>query len=64
MYSEAGRCEAVFTLFGRGDRSLPEDFMREHPEKALRIPMAKIVNMSAVSMFQAAVCMIVYEALR
>ena len=43
-------------------RVLPEDFMREHPEKALRIPMndehVRSLNVSNT------VCMIVYEALR
>ncbi len=29
----------LFSLCGREDKGLPEDFMREHPEKALRIPM-------------------------
>ena len=40
----------------------PEDFMREHPEKAIRIPMndehVRSLNVSNT------VCMIVYEALR
>ena len=31
--------EDHYFLFGREDKGLPEDFMREHPEKALRIPM-------------------------
>ena len=41
---------------------VPEDFMREHPEKAIRIPMndehVRSLNVSNT------VCMIVYEALR
>ena len=28
-----------YFLFGREDKGLPEEFMRKHPEKALRIPM-------------------------
>ena len=51
-----------YFLFGREDKGLPEDFMREHPEKALRIPMndehVRSLNVSNT------VCMIVYEALR
>ena len=47
---------------GREDTGLPEDFMREHPEKAIRIPMndehVRSLNVSNT------VCMIVYEALR
>ncbi|MBS7070329.1 MAG: tRNA (uridine(34)/cytosine(34)/5-carboxymethylaminomethyluridine(34)-2'-O)-methyltransferase TrmL, partial [Streptococcus parasanguinis] len=41
---------------------LPEDFMRQHEEKAIRIPMndehVRSLNVSNT------VCMIVYEALR
>ena len=49
-------------MFGREDTGLPEDFMRENAEKALRIPMndehVRSLNVSNT------VCMIVYEALR
>ena len=48
-----------YFLFGREDKGLPEEFMREHPEKALRIPMndehVRSLNVSNT------VCMIVYE---
>ena len=51
-----------YFLFGREDKGLPEAFMRQHAEKALRIPMndqhVRSLNLSN------AVCMIVYEALR
>lgn len=51
-----------YFLFGREDKGLPEDFMRQHPEKAIRIPMndehVRSLNVSNT------VCMIVYEALR
>ena len=51
--------EDHYFLFGREDKGLPEDFMREHPEKALRIPMndehVRSLNVSNT------VCMIVYE---
>ena len=44
------------------DTGLPEEFMREHVEKAIRIPMndehVRSLNVSNT------VCMIVYEALR
>ncbi|TCD46053.1 tRNA (cytidine(34)-2'-O)-methyltransferase [Streptococcus sp. X16XC17] len=54
-------CHHYF-LFGREDKGLPEDFMRQHPEKAIRIPMndehVRSLNVSNT------VCMIVYEALR
>lgn len=51
-----------YFMFGREDKGLPETFMREHAEKALRIPMndehVRSLNVSNT------VCMIVYEALR
>ncbi|MGT2755803.1 tRNA (cytidine(34)-2'-O)-methyltransferase [Streptococcus ovuberis] len=51
-----------YFIFGREDKGLPEEFMRAHPEKALRIPMndahVRSLNVSNT------VCMIVYEALR
>ena len=51
-----------YFMFGREDKGLPEEFMRLHPEKALRIPMndqhVRSLNVSN------AVCMIVYESLR
>ena len=51
-----------YFVFGREDKGLPEDFMRQYADKALRIPMndehVRSLNVSN------AVCMIVYEALR
>lgn len=51
-----------YFMFGREDKGLPEEFMRAHPGKALRIPMndehVRSLNVSNT------VCMIVYEALR
>ncbi|MBP2623402.1 tRNA (cytidine(34)-2'-O)-methyltransferase [Streptococcus oricebi] len=51
-----------YFLFGREDKGLPEDFMRQHRDKVLRIPMndqhVRSLNVSN------AVCMVVYEALR
>lgn len=51
-----------YFLFGREDKGLPEEFMRKHSDKAIRIPMndehVRSLNVSNT------VCMIVYEALR
>ncbi|MGT2926820.1 tRNA (cytidine(34)-2'-O)-methyltransferase [Streptococcus cuniculipharyngis] len=64
IYSEAAYHDGQehFFIFGREDTGLPEDFMRLHEDKALRIPMndqhVRSLNVSN------AVCMIVYEALR
>lgn len=62
-YSEESYQDGIhFFLFGREDKGLPEDFMRSHPKKAIRIPMndehVRSLNVSNT------VCMIVYEALR
>ena len=64
VYSEAdfSKHENHYFMFGREDKGLPEEFMRQHSEKALRIPMndehVRSLNVSNT------VCMIVYEALR
>ncbi|TWT09886.1 tRNA (cytidine(34)-2'-O)-methyltransferase [Streptococcus sp. sy004] len=54
--------QSHYFMFGREDTGLPEDFMRQHADKALRIPMndqhVRSLNVSNT------VCMIVYEALR
>lgn len=54
--------QAHYFLFGREDTGLPEAFMRQHAEKAIRIPMndahVRSLNVSNT------VCMVVYEALR
>ncbi|MDO5078204.1 MAG: tRNA (cytidine(34)-2'-O)-methyltransferase [Streptococcus minor] len=51
-----------YFVFGREDTGLPEEFMRQYEDMALRIPMndehVRSLNVSN------AVCMIVYEALR
>lgn len=64
VYSEENYNDgcAHYFLFGREDKGLPEDFMRQHADKALRIPMndqhVRSLNLSNTA------CMIVYEALR
>ena len=51
-----------YFLLGREDTGLPEPFMREHPEKALRIPMndehVRSLNLSN------AAAIVIYECLR
>lgn len=51
-----------YLMFGREDTGLPEAFMRQHEDKALRIPMnddhVRSLNVSNT------VCLLVYEALR
>lgn len=51
-----------YFLFGREDTGLPEDFMRQNPEKALRIPMndehVRSLNLSNTA------AIVIYECLR
>ena len=64
VYSDADFTadEDVFFIFGKETTGLPEEFMREHREDCLRIPMddthVRSLNLSNTA------CMIVYEALR
>lgn len=68
-FAEQVYCEADFTaeeeiffLFGKETTGLPEEFMREHRDACLRIPMndehVRSLNLSNTA------CMIIYEALR
>lgn len=64
VYSQANfqDDQVHYFIFGREDTGLPEDFMRQHADQALRIPMndehVRSLNVSNT------VCMVVYEALR
>lgn len=64
VYSEVNYADGEdhFFIFGKETTGLPEDFMRDNPEKCLRIPMndehVRSLNLSNTA------CMIVYEALR
>jgi tRNA (cytidine/uridine-2'-O-)-methyltransferase len=51
-----------FFMFGREDIGLPEDFMRQHPEAALRLPMND-EHVRSLNLSNAAAIMI-YECLR
>ncbi|MBO0450137.1 tRNA (uridine(34)/cytosine(34)/5-carboxymethylaminomethyluridine(34)-2'-O)-methyltransferase TrmL [Enterococcus sp. MJM12] len=54
--------EEVFLMFGKETTGLPETFMRENPEKCLRIPMndehVRSLNLSNTA------ALVIYEALR
>lgn len=65
VYSDidySGADEDYYFLFGREDTGLPEDFMHEHREKCIRIPMND-THVRALNVSNCA-CMIIYEALR
>ncbi len=60
-YTEAEFADNCYLLFGKETKGLPEDFLAEHYEQCVRIPMhpdARSLNLSN------AVAITVYEALR
>ena len=60
-YTEAAFHDGCYLFFGKETKGLPEDFLREHLEQCVRIPMvseARSLNLSN------AVAITVYEALR
>ena len=60
-YSEAAFAEDCYLFFGKETKGLPEDFLNEHYDECIRIPMreeARSLNLSN------AVAITVYEALR
>ena len=60
-YSEANFSEGCFLLFGKETKGLPEEFLEQHRNETVRIPMraeARSLNLSN------AVAITVFEALR
>ena len=60
-YTEADFQDGCYLLFGKGTKGLPEDFLREHYDRCVRIPMreqARSLNLSN------AVAITAFEALR
>ena len=60
-YTEAEFADGCYLLFGKETKCLPEDFLNEHYEQCVRIPMrpeARSLNLSN------AVAITAYEALR
>ena len=60
-YAEAEFHDGCYLFFGKETRGLPEDFLEEHREQTIRIPMreeARSLNLSN------SVAITVYEALR
>lgn len=60
-YTDVSFNDGDFLLFGKETKGLPETLLKEHPERAIRIPMisdARCLNLSN------SVAIVVYEALR
>jgi len=61
LYAEAGFRKNCWLFFGKETKGLPEDFLEEHRESCIRLPMrqeARSLNLSN------SVAITVYEALR
>ncbi len=60
-YAEVAYTADAYLIFGKETKGLPEDMLREHPERCARVPMrhgARSLNLSN------AVAVVLYEALR
>ncbi len=60
-YAQATYQDGDYFLFGKETRGLPEDLLRAHPERCLRVPMregCRSLNLSNTA------AIVVYEALR
>ncbi len=60
-YTEAAFADGCYLMFGKETRGLPEDFLLQHVERAVRIPMiceARSLNLAN------SVAIVAYEALR
>lgn len=61
VYSDTSIPENAYLLFGKETKGLPEDLLKEHPERCIRIPMiheSRSLNLSN------SVAIVAYEALR
>ncbi len=61
IYSEATFSDGCWLLFGKETRGLPEELLRQYPERCLRVPMraeARSLNLGNT------VALVTYEALR
>ena len=61
IHSDAAFCDGDFIFFGKETKGLPEDFIKENIDCAIRIPMieeARSLNLSN------SVAIVLYEALR
>ena len=61
LYTEASFSDGCWLFFGKETRGLPEELLRQYPDRCLRVPMraeARSLNLSN------SVAVILYEALR
>ena len=55
--------DGSYILFGKETAGLPKDFIADHADTAVRIPMGKEVNLRSLNLSNSA-AIILYEALR
>ena len=60
-YTEASYSDGCFLFFGKESKGLPEEFLEEHRQEAVRIPMLPGIRSLNLSN---SVAVTVYEALR
>ena len=63
IYSEVSYKDGDMILFGRETKGLPKDFIQEHQEKAIRIPMSADTRLRSFNLSNSA-NIILFEALR
>ena len=63
MYADVGYRDGDFILFGRETRGLPADFVEEHQESGIRIPMSEDTRTRSFNLSNSA-NIILFEALR
>ncbi len=62
-YADVKYEDGSYILFGKETAGLPRDFINEHMDSAVRIPMGKEVNLRSLNLSNSA-AIIIYEALR
>ena len=62
-YTEVEYEDGSYILFGKETAGLPKDFIADHADTAVRIPMGKEVNLRSLNLSNSA-AIILYEALR
>lgn len=55
--------DGCYILFGKETKGLPKEFIKEHEDTAIRIPMSEDVNLRSLNLSNSA-AIIIYEALR
>ena len=63
IYTDVKYEDGCFILFGKETKGLPAEFIKQHYDTAVRIPMGREVNLRSLNLSNSA-AIIIYEALR